>query len=84
MNNQNTDSPTTTKPIRTLVSAYSALNQDVAQLKEMFAEFKKDAEFNRACLMSLIEQLSPVFPTLHTFDNEIFLGVRKEIVAVKL
>ncbi|CEP19621.1 hypothetical protein [Parasitella parasitica] len=76
MNNQNTASPTTTRPIRSPVSAYGALNQDVAQLKEMFAEFKKDAEFNRACLMS------PVFPTLDTFDNEIFRGVRKEIVAV--
>ncbi|CEP16797.1 hypothetical protein [Parasitella parasitica] len=84
MNNQNTASPTTTRPIRTPVSAYGALNQDVAQLKEMFAEFKKDAEFNRACLMSLIKQLSPVFPTLDTFDNEIFRGVRKEIVAGKL
>ncbi|CEP09478.1 hypothetical protein [Parasitella parasitica] len=82
MNNQNTASPTTKRPIRTPVSAYRALNQDVAQLKEMFAEFKKDAEFNRACLMSLIKQLSPVFLTLDTFDNEIFSGVRKEIVAL--
>jgi hypothetical protein len=84
MNTQTSSAPTTARPIRTPVSTYGALHQDVAELKKMFAEFKKDSEFNRSCLMTLIKQLSPIFPTIDTFNNEVFRGIRREIIDGKV
>ena len=74
---------TTTRAIRTLVSPYDNIRQEVSELKTLVVALKEEVEFNRACTINLLKALSPIFPSIDTFDHEVFRGIRRDTTDCK-
>lgn len=72
------------RAIQTPVSVYAAIRQDVADLKDLVVDLKAESDYNRQCIITLMKALAPIFPTIDTFDNGHFRGIRKEIIAGKI